>query len=47
MRVYNVDVSVPIEEKLICYNASCMYGYVAHVAMHTLQTDNDLRVCTS
>ena len=46
MRVYNVDISVPIKEMFISYN-TIMYGYVAHVAMHTLQTDNDVRVCAS
>ena len=47
MCIYNVDISVPIKEMLISCNVICMYGYVAHVAMHTLQGDNDMCVCAS
>ena len=31
--IYNIDISVPIKEMFISYNAIRMYGYVAHVCI--------------
>ena len=44
MHAYNVDSSVPIKEMFISYNTVSMYGYVANVAMHNLQSNNDMHV---